>query len=147
MICIFSKLLFYRTWSTFRGYTKWKGVCYDFPFRLVIQAITLLFSSYFALNVLIVQLLRMNSQDSLFSSSYSVKTEAFSSPSLTEQKQKVSLLYSSFIIRACEEKKYIVKKVDTSEIFPPRYPHFQLWYFSFAQGPISYGFMLERKYM
>ncbi|XP_065928846.1 uncharacterized protein [Magallana gigas] len=31
----------------------------------------------------------MNSQDSLFSSSSSVKTEAFSSPSLTEQKQQV----------------------------------------------------------
>lgn len=78
----------------FRGYTKWKGVCYDFSFRLVIQATTLLFSFNYALNVLISQFLRMNSQDSLFSSSSSVKTEAFSSPSLTEQKQQVSLFYT-----------------------------------------------------
>lgn len=94
LICIFSKLLFYCAWSKFRGYTKWKGVCYDFSFRLVIQATTLLFSFNYALNVLISQFLRMNSQDSLFSSSSSVKTEAFSSPSLTEQKQQVSLFYT-----------------------------------------------------
>lgn len=61
-----------------------------------------------SLYVLIVQLLKMNSQDSLFSSSSSVKTEAFSSPSLTEQKQKVSLFYS-FITTACVEKETSLK--------------------------------------
>lgn len=34
--------------------------------------------------------------------------------------------------------------MDTAEIFPLRYPHFQRWYF-FCTSPDSYGFMLESK--
>lgn len=79
----------------------------------------------------------MNSQDSLFSSSSSVKTEAFSSPSLTEQKQKVSLFYS-FITRACE-----VKKKTSLKIFSSEEPTF-LTIFFFTQAP-SFGFMFEIK--
>lgn len=82
----------------------------------------------------------MNSQDSLFSSSSSVKTEAFSSPSLTEQKQKVSLFYN-FITTACVEKETSLKseylKNISSEI-----PTFLTMIFFSTQAP-SCGFMLQ----